>query len=186
MLIGTLLYSSASYSGVHDLPNVIDNLPDFEFNNMKLGDNLSTVFFDKYCPAALKDSAEIECKQKTELSGINLSILYFFYNKKLLAISFNFPSSNYNDLIDIYTEKFSQSPHSNSEEPLLLNTETKYINEKSSWNTTSGEFVIAKYWNNVKKGSAHIMSNDYEKYKVDKREKLNEGIFKRIYRAIFD
>ncbi len=186
ILIGALLfYSCASFSVAQD-SSILDKQPDFDINGMKLGDKLTVAFFNKHCSSANIDNAEIECKQKIKLNGIKLSILYFFHNGKLIALSFNYPSSKYSDLIDVYTKKFELSPHSNTEEPILLSTGAKYTNKKVSWNTASGEFVIQQYWNNLKKGSAHLSSTEYDKYKLSKSEKFNEGIIEKIFGDIFD
>jgi hypothetical protein len=184
LLITTLLfYSCFSYS-VEEEPVVTSPLI-FEINEMKIGDVLTEEFFAKNCPASLKDSAEIECKQKIKLDEISLSVLYFFYDKKLLAISFNFSSTNYNELIAIYTKRFQRSPQL-SEKLIVLNTGDEHINESAKWNMNAGEFVIEKYWNNLKKGSAQLVSSDYLKYKGDKSEVEEESFFKKVFRNMFD
>ena len=184
MLFSLLLYSCASHSLAKNSTSVVK--PDFDINGVRLGDELSESFFKKHCPVKLKDSEEIECKKRVELDGIKLSIVYFFYKEKLLGLMVNYPSSNYNDLVNVYTKIFSQPPHSNISEKLLLNTDDQYINEKVSWDTTSGEFEISKYWNNLKTGAAIIVSSDYENYKAEKTGLLQEGFFKRMYRIYFE
>lgn len=186
ILTSILFYSCVSFSGEPGSASLNKQL-EFDINSMKIGDKLTEEFFNKYCPPLSKDNAEIECKQNFKLNEIKLSIRYFFYNAKLITISFVYPSSKYNDLIKTYTEKFSESPHNTKEESVLLSTGVEYTNQKASWNTISGEFVIEKYWNNFKKGYAHLLSTEYEKYKIKKSEgNNNEGIFKKIFGDILD
>ncbi len=182
--MSALFYSCAVFSGVPDSSTIVKQL-EFDINGMKLDDKLTTEFFNKYCPSREKGNSEIECKQSLKLKGVKLSILYFFYDAKLLAISFYYPSSKYSDLIEIYTRKFSQLPE-NKEEPILLSTGVKYTNKKASWNTTSGEFVIEQYWNSFKKGSAHLLSAEYEKYKIKKSKIDEESILEQIFGDIIN
>jgi hypothetical protein len=167
-------YSSTSFKQV-----------EFDINGIKIGDELTEKFFNKYCFSELKDSDSIECKQRIKFNDVTLSVLYFFYDAKLLAISITYPSSQYKTLVDSYKKKFTISPFKQSE-PILVSTDEKYINEKSSWNTTSGEFVVERYGNSLKKGIAYLMSDEYEKYVIKKKEEINPGIFRKIFGNILD
>jgi hypothetical protein len=185
ILVVFLFYSCTAFSGTPD-SSTLDKPLKFDLNGVKPGDKLTEEFFNKHCPSRLKGSSEIECKQRLELNGIKISILYFFYDEKLLAISFNYPSLQYDDLIRTYTRKFSRPPHNKKEDPILLSTGVKYTNKKASWNTASGEFVIEQYWNGFNKGSAHLLSLEYEKYKIRKSKESTEGVIEKIFGDIFD
>lgn len=157
---------------------------EFDLDGMKPGDRLTKEFLNKYCPSRLRDNETVECRQSLNLDGIDLSILYFFSNARLLAISINYPSSEYKSLIETYTRKFSQSP-SSKEEPILLSTGVEYTNIKSSWNTTSGEFVVEKYGTNFNKGVAYLLSDGYENYKIKKAEEVKSGVMKKLFGDIY-
>ncbi len=176
-----LFFSGPVFSAVADS----SRQKEFDINGMKIGDKLTEEFFAQHCPSKSKDSKVVECKQKTELSGVQLSILYFFYDARLLAISMAYPSSHYKTLKKTYTKKFSTSPFSKNE-PILVGNSVEFTNKKSSWNTISGKFVIEKYGTGFTKGIAYLKSDEYERYVVKKKEDVSPGIFKKIFGDIFD
>jgi hypothetical protein len=180
-----LSYSCAAFSVAQDSSVPINKI-DFEIGGIKLGDTLTESFSKQHCQYSLKDNEEVECKRIINFHSIKLSILYFFYDEKLLAISIKYPSSNYNDLIKIYTKKFSQSPHNEKAEPIFLREGDSHVNMKTSWNTTSGKFVIEKYGNSFQKGIAYLSSEDYGKYKTKKKEEINPGVMRKLFGDIFD
>jgi hypothetical protein len=188
ILLAILLFSCSAYSTAQD-SIVSSRQVKFDIDGVKLGDKLKESFFSKYCPSIPSDSDEIECKNNIELDGIKLSIVYFFYKSRLLAVTINYPSLKYDNLIKTYTTKFSQSPHNNQEESILLSTGVEYKNEKSSWNTISGKFVIEKYGNSLQKGVAYLFSREYERYKIKKTEEIqrsDQSFLKIIFGNIFD
>jgi hypothetical protein len=180
--IGAVLFLFSPFSMASDAAEQIK----FDINGIELGDKLSEVFFNKYCPSKYKGKSEIECKQKISLDGINLSIIYFYYDAKLLAISIDYPSFQYGDLIKTYTRKFNKSPHNNKQEAILISTGEEYTNKQSSWKTMSGEFVIEKYGNNFKRGIAYLSSFDYEEYKIKKNEAINPEFLDKLFGDIFN
>jgi len=179
--IGAALFLFSPFSMASDAAEQIK----FDINGVELGDKLSEVFFNKYCPPKYKGKSEIECKQNISLDGINLSIIYFYYDAKLLAISIDYPSSQYGNLIKTYTRKFDKSPHDNKQEAILISTGEEYTNELSSWKTMSGEFVIEKYGNNFKRGTAYLLSYAYEDYKIKKSEAIDSGFLDKLFGDIF-
>ncbi len=180
-----LIFFCNASSAVTDPSNSIDPIV-FDIDGVKIGDTLPDNFFNQYCHHAIKGNKEVECKKTIELNNIKLSILYFVYNEKLLAISINYPSSEYTALINTYTQIFSEKPHNKKEEPVLLSTGIEYTNKKTSWNTMSGEFVIEKYGTSFQKGIAYILSNEYEEYKAIKKEEINPGVMRKLFGDIFN
>jgi hypothetical protein len=180
----TLFFSGIAFSAVPDSAVPVKQI-EFDIDGLMLGDELTETFFNQYCPSRSKGKNSIECKRSLKLNGIKLSVLYFFHDHRLLAISISYLSSEYRALIKTYKRKFSQSP-SNVEEPILLSTGVEYTNIKSSWSTTSGEFVIEKYGNNFKKGIAYLLSDKYEKYKEKKKEEMSPGFIKKIFGDIIN
>jgi hypothetical protein len=187
ILLGILLFSCSAYSAARD-SIVSSRQVNFDIDGVKLGDKLKESFFSQYCPSMQSDSDEIECRNIIEMDGVKLSIVYFFYESRLLAITIKYPSQRYADLIKTYTTKFSQSPHNNQEESILLSTGIEYKNEKSSWNTISGKFVVEKYGSSLQKGVAYLFSREYERYKIKKVEEIkrsDQSFIRKIFGDIF-
>jgi len=182
--IAALLFSESAFS-VTEGSEASFKQVEFDINGNKVGDKLTKEFFNQYCPSESKDKEYIECKETIELNGVKLSILYFFYDTKLLAISMSYPSSQYDLLINTYTKKFSTSAFS-KDEPILVANSVEFTNKKSSWNTISGKFVIEKYGTGFTKGIAYLKSDGYEQYVVKKKEEIEPGIIEKIFGDIFD
>lgn len=157
---------------------------DFDINGLRIGDELSEKFLNKYCPFR-HDDKTIECKQNVILGGVKLSVLYFFHDEKLLSISFEYPSSEYHSLVNNFKRKLSKLP-SREVETISTGTGDKYMNNISSWDTNDGMFVIKKYGTSLTKGVAYLKSDRYEDYLNDKKKDYTPGYFKKIFGNIFD
>lgn len=157
----------------------------FEVAGLEIGDELTNDFYQQYCLTQANRNKEIECKRKLKMSGVSVLALYLFYDSSLIAVSFSYDSHVYVDLVKAFSKKLSHFPSKKLYETVSLNTGAQYINEKNVWHTTSGDFILEKYGNNLTKGYAHINSQEYLNYLAEKKSEVVDGEIKRLLKKIF-
>ena len=159
---------------------------EFDLNGLRVGDKLTEEFFINYCPKKDKGKKEVECKGKQDIDGVQVSVLYLFYDSSLVTVSFSFKSQMYRKLVKAYSKKFSDISHEDIEEPIKLRSGVEYTNKKALWVTTSGNFIIEKYRNSFSNGYAHLDSHEYNSYVATKKSERNDGNSKKIFRELFN
>lgn len=188
LFILPVLFFASSVNAIEQIePDIIDlDIIEFEINGLKVGDKLTSEFFDDNCSKKDKGKIEIECKRKQDIDGVQVSVLYLFYDSSLATVSFRYKSEMYPELVKAYSKKFSHLPHKIIEEPIILSTGEEYTNEKVLWATASGDYYIEKYGNNFNQGYAHLDSHKYLQYVAEKKSERNDSNIGKIFRGLFD
>ena len=159
--------------------------PEFDIDGLKIGDELTEEFSEQYCRNGDSEKREIECKRKQKIDGVDVSILYLFYDASLVTVSLSFDSKDFSKLVWVYRNKYLDSPYDQFEEPISLGDGMEYTNEKVLWSTNSGDFIIEKYGHNFIKGYAHLDSKKYNKYANKKKIQRNGGKLASLFSELF-
>jgi hypothetical protein len=188
LLILSVLFFASSANAIEqtELDIIELDIIEFEINGLKVGDKLTEDFFDNYCAKRDKGKKEIECKRKQNINGVQVSVLYLFYDSSFATVSLSYKSQMYDELVKAYSRKFSHSPHKIIEEPIILRTGVEYTNEKVLWATAAGDFYIEKYGNNFERGYAHLDSHEYIKYVAKKKSERSSSNIGKIFRGLFN
>ncbi len=160
--------------------------PEFDIDGLKIGDELTEEFSEQYCRNGDSGKREIECKRNQDIDGVPVSVLYLFYDDSLVTVSLSFESKVFSRLVRTYRNKYADSPYEQFDEPILLGNGDEFTNEKVSWATREGDFVIEKYGHNFKQGYAHLDSHKYSKYINKKVNQRSGGKLISLFSEIFN
>lgn len=148
----------------------------FDIGGMKIGDKLTEEFAYSHCPAKDEGKAERTCHKSIKVEGADVFILYYFDEQKLISVSLSYKSEIFEEIVGVYTSKFGQPPHQEKKETVTTNAGVEYTNVIKSWNTTSGEFIVKKYGSGIDKGYAYLLSSEYEKYLIKKKNERQKEL----------
>ena len=182
MILKNLLYLSIFLISTNI--NASEN-PEFDIDGLKIGDELTEEFSEQYCRNGDSEKREIECKRKQKIDGVDVSVLYLFYDASLVTVSLSFDSKAFPKLVRAYRNKYLDSPYEQLEELISLGDGMGYTNEKVLWSTNSGDFIIEKYGHNFIKGYAYLDSIKYNKYVNKKKIQRNNGKLASLLSELF-
>ena len=172
----------------------------FDIKGMHIGDILNKEFAYHHCPA--KDIEEhvgwvwsddkqtyvdngkpsdgnITGSDSFEIDGKSVFVLYTFQNRLLVGVIIVFDTGLYDTIKKVYTDKFKQEPKV-SNDTVTTGMGVQYTNETSTWQTSSGPFILNRYGADIKNGSGMLRSPELEKAFNEQEGKAKEALKEKL------
>jgi hypothetical protein len=97
----------------------------------------------------------------------------------LVGVGIVFDTGLYDTIKKVYTDKFKQEPKV-SHDTVTTGMGVQYTNETSTWQTSSGPFILNRYGANIKNGSGMLWSPEREKAFNEQEGKAKEALKKKL------
>ena len=114
-----------------------------------------------------------------EIDGKSVFVLYTFQNRLLVGVAIVFDTGLYDTIKKVYTDKFKQEPKV-SNDTVTTGMGVQYTNETSTWQTSSGPFILNRYGANIKNGSGMLWSPEREKAFNEQEGKAKEALKEKL------
>ena len=172
----------------------------FDIKGMHIGDILNKEFAYHHCP--VKDIEEhvglvwsddkqtyvdngkpsdgnIKGSDSFEIDGKSVFVLYTFQNRLLVGVVIVFDTGLYDTIKKVYTDKFKQEPKV-SNDTVTTGMGVQHTNETSTWQTSSGPFILKRYGGDIKNGIGMLLSPELEKAYNEQEGKAKEALKEKL------
>ncbi len=172
----------------------------FDIKGMHIGDILNKEFAYHHCPA--KDIEEhlgwvwsdvkqtyvdngkpsdgnITGSDSFEIDGKSVFVLYTFQNRLLVGVHIVFDTGLYDTIKKVYTDKFKQEQKV-SHDTVTTGMGVQHTNETSTWQTSSGPFILKRYGADIKNGIGMLLSPELEKAFNEQEGKAKEALKEKL------
>lgn len=150
---------------------------EFDIGGLKIGDEITKawtrgkVFDDERLrnKPKLTDGIfltyPLSCSETIACEGGEILVHYQIDERRLIGVSLAFKSDLFPLLVKTYSAKFETDPHEIIAEPVTTKLGARYENERATWQTTSGPFILEKYGSNVEEGFGSLLTPELAEYR---------------------
>lgn len=136
----------------------------FDVGGLKIGDRISEEWENAHCPKQTNGQADVTPYEDIKGLGGDCTAMYYFENHQLFGVLLSYDPDCFQNLVDLYTDKFGCKPHKASTSILTNRLNAKFQNITVVWHTTTGDFKLTKYGSSVNTGFGYIETPKYIEY----------------------